>query len=269
MKFPLATIAFSFALVLHGAEPRETKNSIGMRFVTVAPGEFVMGDGAGPPKTPAEWEARDYDESPAHQVKISAGFLLGAHEVTNAQYERFDPAHKKFRGQDGVSQSDDEPVTFVTWSQAVAFCAWLSKIEGKPCRLPTEAEWEYACRAGTTTPFSTGASIDAGQANIGQTKDGKLRATTVPVGSFAANAWGLHDMHGNVLEWCLDWHGPYDAAAQTDPVGRADGYAKVARGWCFARPERTRKPLKYWRSANRSGFLPEDANRLTGFRVVQ
>jgi Neuraminidase (sialidase) len=76
-------------------------------------------------------------------------------------------------------------------------------------------------------------------------------------------------MHGNVLEWCLDWHGPYDAADQTDPVGRSDGYAKIARGWCFHRPERARDPMKYWRSANRSGFIPEDANRYTGFRVVQ
>src|SRR5204862_4661173 len=76
-------------------------------------------------------------------------------------------------------------------------------------------------------------------------------------------------MHGNVLEWCLDWHGPYDPNEQTDPVGRADGYAKVARGWCAYKPERVRDPMKYWRSANRSGFFPEDRNRYTGFRVVQ
>ena len=76
-------------------------------------------------------------------------------------------------------------------------------------------------------------------------------------------------MHGNVIEWCLDWHGPYDGAEQTDPVGRVEGYANIARGWCFHRPERARDPLKYWQSSNRSGFLPEDANRLTGFRVVQ
>ncbi|HKB05704.1 MAG TPA: SUMF1/EgtB/PvdO family nonheme iron enzyme, partial [Gemmataceae bacterium] len=139
----------------------------------------------------------------------------------------------------------------------------------KPYRLPTEAEWEYVCRAGTTTPFSTGDTLTAEQANIGKLKDGKPAATTVAVGSYKANPWGLHDMHGNVLEWCLDWHGPYDAADQTDPVGRADGYARVARGWCFHAPERVREPMKYWRSANRSGFLPIDANRYTGFRVVQ
>src|SRR5207247_2783 len=87
--------------------------------------------------------------------------------------------------------------------------------------------------------------------------------------SYKPNAWGLYDMHGNALEWCYDWHGPYADGDQTDPIGRADGYAKVARGWCFHRPERIAEPLKYWRSANRSGFLPEDANRYTGFRTPQ
>jgi sulfatase modifying factor 1 len=227
-----------------------------------------MGTGAEPPRRADQWARRDSDEAPAHEVKITREFWIGATEVTNAQYERFDPEHKKLRGKDGVSKADDEPVTFVTWHRAVAFCEWLSKKEGKPYRLPTEAEWEYACRAGTESPFNTGDTLTADQANIGLTKDNKPQ-TTVPVASFRPNTWGLYDMHGNVLEWCLDWHGPYDAAEQADPVGRADGYAKVARGWCFHRPERARDPMKYWRSANRSGFLPADANRLTGFRIVQ
>ena len=101
---------------------------------------------------------------------------MGATEVTNAQYEQFDAEHKKLRGRDGVSKGDDEPVTFVTWQQGVAFCEWLSKKEGKPYRLPTEAEWEYACRAGTTTPFNTGDTLTAEQANIGLTADGKTTA---------------------------------------------------------------------------------------------
>jgi formylglycine-generating enzyme required for sulfatase activity len=249
------------------ADPPGT-NSVGMKLVHVAPGEFVMGTGTEPPRSADQWARREYDEAPAHKVKITREFWMGATEVTNAQYEQFDPSHKKFRGKDGVSKTDDEPVTFVTWYQAVAFCDWLSKKDGKPYRLPTEAEWEYACRAGTETPFNTGDTLTAEQSNIGVTRDNKPQ-TTVAVGSYKPNAWGLHDMHGNVLEWCLDWHGPYDAAEQTDPVGRADGYAKIARGWCFHQPERAREPLKYWRSANRSGFLPDDANRLTGFRVVQ
>src|SRR5213078_729931 len=119
-----------------------------------------------------------------HKVTISRAFHMSVTEVTNAQFEMFDAAHKKFRGKDGVSKGDDEPVTFVTWQQAVDFCTWLTKKEGKLYRLPTEAEWEYACRAGTTTLFSTGATLTAAQANLGRTKDGQPRLTTVPVGSY-------------------------------------------------------------------------------------
>ncbi len=255
------------AIPLFAAEP--IANQIGMKLVRIEPGTFVMGEGESPPKTLADWYKRDSDEAPAHKVTISKAFYMSVMEVTNAQYELFDPDHKKFRGKDGVSKGDNEPVTFVTWRQANEFCAWLSKKDGNPYGLPTEAEWEYACRAGTTSPFNTGETLTAEQANIGLKKDGKSQATTVPVGSYKPNAWGLHDMHGNVMEWCHDWYGPYDGGDQTDPVGRSDGYARVARGWCFHRPERTLHPLKYWRSANRSGFLPEDANRYTGFRVVR
>jgi formylglycine-generating enzyme required for sulfatase activity len=267
MKTTLSLLALTLPIMATAAEP--VTNSIGMKLVRIEPGTFVMGAGDSPPRSMAEWMKRDYDESPAHKVTISKAFLMGATEVTNAQYEMFDSEHKKLRSRDGVSKGDDEPVTFVTWQQANAFCEWLSKKEGKPYRLPTEAEWEYACRAGTTTPFNTGDTLTAEQANIGLTRDGKPQATTLAVGSFKANAWGLFDMHGNVMEWCLDWHGPYDAAEQTDPVGRADGYARVCRGWCFHRPERIKEPMKHWHSANRSGFIPEDANRYTGFRVVQ
>jgi formylglycine-generating enzyme len=267
MRLLLALLAVTVP-ALAADPPATMTNSIGMSFVRIEPGDFVMGTGDEPPQSANEWAKRDYDEAPAHKVKITRAFDLGVTEVTNAQFEQFDPNHKRFRGKTGVSKTDDEPVTFVTWHQAVAFCDWLSKKEGKQYRLPTEAEWEYACRAGTSTPFATGDTFTAEQANIGLTKDGKPQ-TTVPVGSYKPNAWGLFDMHGNVLEWCLDWHGPYDKADQTDPVGRTDGYAKIARGWCFHRPERVRDPLKYWRSANRSGFLPEDANRLTGLRVAR
>lgn len=267
MKTTLSLFAFLSSFALQAAE--QSENSIGMKLAKIEAGSFTMGAGDAPPGSFAEWLGRDYDESPAHQVTITKPFLMGVTEVTNAQYEQFDPAHKKLRGRDGSSKTDDEPVAFVTWQEANAFCAWLSKKEGKLYRLPTEAEWEYACRAGTTSQFNTGEKLTAEQANIGQTKDEKAQATTVPVASYKANAWGLFDMHGNVMEWCLDWHGPYEGTAQTDPVGRADGYARIARGWCFHRPERARDPMKMWRSANRSGFIPEDANRQTGFRVVQ
>src|SRR5205085_11973537 len=122
-------------------------------------------------------------------------------------------------GRDGIATADAEPVVFVTWQQAADVCARLSKQEGKPYRLPTEAEWEYACRAGTTTLFHTGDALTPEQANLGVGREGKP-LKTVPVGSYKPNAWGLYDMHGNVAEWCLDWHGPYAAGEQTDPVGR-------------------------------------------------
>jgi formylglycine-generating enzyme len=135
-------------------------------------------------------------------------------------------------------------------------------------RLPTEAEWEYACRAGTKTAFSTGDTIDAGQANLGRRKSGEPINGPVAVGSCKANAWGLHDMHGNVAEWCFDWCGPYEAGEQTDPVGRIDGDARVCRGWSFHTTV-VGSNLKYTRCANRSGHLPDDANRYAGFRICR
>jgi sulfatase modifying factor 1 len=247
---------------------KEITNSIGMKLVRIEPGTFMMGAGDAPPKTREEWDRRDWDESPAHPVKISRPFYLGVTEVTNAQFEQFDPEHKKLRGKHGTSSQDNDPVVMVTWQQAVDFCNWLSKKEGKPYRLPTEAEWEYACRAGTTTPYHTGEKLTPEQANFGLSPDGKKRISAVAVGSYPANAWGLHDMHGNVAEWCLDWYGPYERGEQVDPVGRADGWARVTRGWSYLGASHKLGAGRYGRSSNRSGQLPEDANRVTGFRVV-
>jgi formylglycine-generating enzyme required for sulfatase activity len=244
-------------------------NSIGIKLVRIQPGEFVMGKGLEPPRSEAEWNVRDWDESPEHTVKIARAFYLGAFEVTNAQYEQFDPAHKELRGRFDVSKGDDEPVTMVSWQQAVDFCGWLSKREGlskqegRAYRLPTEAEWEYACRAGTETEYNTGDSLSAEQANIAGKRE-KTRA----VGSYPPNAWGLYDVHGNVEEWCLDWYAPYRAEAQSDPVGPAEGYVRVTRGGSYDVPSWQDDNARYCRSANRSGRLPDDANRCTGFRVV-
>src|SRR5262249_23485825 len=139
------------------------------------------------PTSREEWLQRDGDEAPVHTVKITQPFFLGAHEVTNIQYEQFDAEHKKWRGKSGGSKEDDDPVTFVTWQQAVDFCAWLSKKEGRPYRLPTEAEWEFACRAGTTTLFSTGDMLTPEQVNFGMGKDGKTRIGAVRVGTYRPN----------------------------------------------------------------------------------
>ncbi|UCH36845.1 MAG: formylglycine-generating enzyme family protein, partial [Armatimonadota bacterium] len=254
-----------------------------MEFVRIEPGNFVMGhDGSKLPDNlldPREpdgerraWlrETGDYDEVPAHTVTISNASYVGVHEVTNQQYEEFDPLHTYLRGKLGFSIDDDEAVVFVSWHEAQAFCDWLSRKEGLPYRLPTEAEWEYACRAGTTTLFSTGDALpddylrNPSSSWYPDLRRGRGRDEVVPlhVGGTPANPWGIHDMHGNVEEWCLDWYGPYEEQPQTDPVGRADGDFKVTRGGSHS------TFAYYLRSANRIGTLPEDTSWYIGFRVV-
>ena len=204
----------------------------------------------------------NYDEKPVHKVIISQPFAMSVTEVTNEQYEKFDPAHKAIRGKYGFSQNNDEAVIFVSWHEAAAFCQWLSKKEGKTYRLPTEAEWEYACRAGTYYDYYSGDKLAKSEL-----KNGEKYASFVPVpltvAKNAANAFGLYDMHGNVEEWCLDWYGPYVAADQTDPVGYASGEFKVTRGGSHGTLP------GYLRSANRLAMLPDDKHYMTGFRVVQ
>jgi sulfatase modifying factor 1 len=253
----LSIACIPFVLSAGEADEKTLTNALGMKLVRIEAGTFTMGQGDKPPTSRAEWLTRDADEAPAHPVRISKAFYLGVHEVANAQYEQFDAEHKKLRAGGG----DETPVAFVTWDQAVAFCRWLSDKEGKTYRLPTEAEWEYACRAGTTTAFNTGDTISAKQANLGEGKK------ALPVGNFPPNAWGLCDMHGNVAEWCHDWYGAYEAGEAVDPVGRADGHARVTRGWSFLTTA-YKDAARYARSSNRSAHLPEDANRYTGFRVA-
>ncbi|MHC4648535.1 MAG: SUMF1/EgtB/PvdO family nonheme iron enzyme [Planctomycetota bacterium] len=249
-------------------------NSIGMKFARIEAGGFMMGVEKTP--LPEPWAKSEHlrdgdpDEQPAHRVSISKSFYMGIHEVTNEQYERFDPGHRHLRGKMGFSIESDEAVVFVSWHEAKAFCEWLSKKEGLPYRLPTEAEWEYACRAGTRTAYSTGDSLpEAFHKNVRRSwypdpERCKGRKEVVPlhVGNAPANPWGLYDMHGNVEEWCLDWYGPYEAGPQVDPVGRKDGDFKVTRGGSHS------TELYYLRSANRMGAIPEARNWLIGFRVV-
>lgn len=260
---------------LHAAE--EITNSIGMKLMLIAPGSFSMGQD-GPRadystmRHADKSDDADWDERPVHRVNIATPYHMAATEVTIAQYRQFRPRVK-------IVGADDEAITNVTWHDAVKFCEWLSAKEGKNYRLPTEAEWEYACRAGTTTVFNTGDRLpDAFQKFKMNdkvikrffTKAGKFppdyrdwpKEAPLRVSQTPANAWGLFDMHGNVEEWCADWYGPYEAADATDAVGRADGDFRVTRGGSHSIFNRL------LRSANRSGRLAETANDMIGFRVV-
>jgi formylglycine-generating enzyme required for sulfatase activity len=275
---------FAAAAALISAQPAGTElsNFIGMKLLRIEPGSFQMGqDGAQHDfrfsRSPERVDAGDYDEKPVHQVRISRPFFLSATEVTNKQYEQFDPQHRKYRGRQGLSTGDDDAVIFVSWYDAAAFCQWISKKEGRPYRLPTEAEWEYACRAGSTTLYSTGDRLPPGfQKWIGDPRKAyyfqNYKSAQLPpeygdkktlrVAETGANPWGLFDMHGNAEEWVFDWYGPYEAGSQTDPVGRVAGDFKVARGGAHSM-----HPVLL-RSANRSAYLPEQRNEQIGFRVA-
>jgi len=244
-------------------------NSIGMKLARIEPGTFKMGfgDKALPEQLLTKFghfPKGDFDEHPTHQVKITKPFYMGVYEVTNSQYEQFDPTHKKMRGRFGYSNRDDEAVVFVSWHDAVRFCRWLSEKEGLPYRLPTEAEWEYACRAGTTSVFHTGELLPEAFPKyeskiVGRNDPNGIKLT---VGQTPPNSWGLYDMHGNVEEWCYDWYGPYESVSQADPVGRADGDFKVTRGGSHST-----EPY-YLRSSNRLGSHPDDRQWMIGLRVV-
>ena len=259
-------------------------NSLGMHFVRIEPGSFQMGNDA-PLNNDiinvkeigtdiAIWlpEHGDKDEQPVHQVTINNAFYMGITEVTNEQFEQFNRQHALTRGKDGFSIDADEAAVFVSWYEAQAFCDWLSEKEGRPYRLATEAEWEYAARAGTASklPFSFGEQLPKGilknptSSWYPEPLRSRGREEVVPlyVGRTPANPWGLQDMHGNVEEWVSDWYGPYEANDQVNPVGRVDGDFKVTRGGSHG------TVAFYLRSANRMGTLPDDKTQVIGFRVV-
>lgn len=221
-------------------------------------------------KHPEKFDDADFDEKPAHPVTLTEPFHMGATEVTLGQYRQSDPEFRKGSG------NEDDAVTAITWEQAMKFCAWLSKKEGEIYRLPTEAEWEYACRAGTATLFHTGDALPDGfQPWAGDmTAADRYFKGTLPkayrhvekaslrVAQTPPNAWGLHDMHGNAAELCLDWYGPYEAGEQSDPAGRSTGDFRVIRGGHHS------QFVRLLRSANRAAWLPNTRNNKTGFRVV-
>ena len=193
-------------------------NSVDMVLVPIPAGEFMMG-------SPASEPAR-LDNETQHKVKITQPFYLGAHEVTQAQYQQVmgnNPSHRR-----GATK----PVERVVWNDAIEFCRKLSEKEGVEYRLPTEAEWEYACRAGTTTAYSFG--DDKSQLGKYAWFGGNSDNTIHPMGEKLPNGWGLFDMHGNVREWCQDWYGAYESLrVVSDPTGPASGEGRVLRGGAF------------------------------------
>ncbi len=223
------------------------------RMVSISPGSFMMGSERG---------GTDADESPVHKVTISRPFRMSETEITNLQYEQFRPEHKAMRGKDGFSSGDNEAVVHVSYNDAVAYCDWLSEKTGRQFRLPTEAEWEYACRAGTTSDYYTGDSLPDGML-----KNQKTERELVPVSLETIygqpNQFGLYGMHGNVEEWCLDWYGRYSGKSQRNPGGPSKGIYRVTRGGSH------NTPVEYLRSANRSASMPDDLHEQIGFRIVE
>ena len=259
-------------------------NTIGMKLVPIPAGEFMMGshESAEDVARAVGGKVKYYkDQHPRHKVRITKPFYMGAHEVTNAQFRRFKDNHnsKEYKGLS--LNGDDQPAVYVSWEDAKAFCEWLSRKEGVMYRLPTEAEWEYACRAGSSGRYWWGENERlAGQyANVADTAAKKKwpawparwvvetydgHAVAAPVGSFTANAFGLHDMIGNVWEWCEDWYGEnyYAASPQADPKNRAIGKCRVLRGgsWRFGAIN--------LRSATRCYGAPSSTDYISGFRVL-
>ncbi len=236
--------------------PMKLTDSIGMELSLIPAGRFIMG-------SPKNEEGRRTVEV-QHEVTLSRSYYMGTTEVTQGQWKAVMGDNPSF------VEGDDHPVETIPWAEAVEFCRRLSEKEGAKYRLPTEAEWEYACRAGTTTPFHTGITISTDEANYdgqkesyGKGKKGIFRDETTAVASFASNAWGLHDMHGNVWEWCADWHGEYPTGAVSDPTGPAEGTRRIVRGGCWVTAP------AICRSANRGDTEPVSWNFHFGFRVVR
>jgi formylglycine-generating enzyme required for sulfatase activity len=271
-------------------------NSIGMKLAPIPPGKFHMG-------SPDSEPGRQADEGPQHEVVLTRPFFLGVHVVTVGQFKAFvkeagyqteaekgGGANRLFPDSSwqtdaqtnwqnpGFEQTDEHPVVCVSWNDAVAFCGWLGKKEGRSYSLPTEAEWEYACRAGTTTPYFNGDDVEK-LAEVGNVPDATATRKfqnwpwtiaaedgyvfTAPVGKFQANGFGLYDMHGNVWEWCQDWYGAeyYRSANRKDPQGPLNGDSRLHRGgsWLY--------DARRCRAAHRQACTPASRGSDIGFRV--
>jgi formylglycine-generating enzyme required for sulfatase activity len=249
-------------------------NAIGMKLALIPAGKFLMG-------SPANEAERDTDEH-QHEVVITKPFYMGVHEVTQRDWERIMPKNLSvFQSKNGGSP--EHPVEQVLWSEAVEFCKKLSELSeeksaGRVYRLPTEAEWEYACRARTKTVSHFGNTLSADQANFnghfpfGGALEGPYLQKTAKVGSYPPNGFGLYDMHGNVAEWCSDWYDPeyYRHSAKEDPQGPPKGVVATGFGdfYHVVRGGSWLDEGRGCRAAYRFRYMPSDRYRLVGFRVV-
>lgn len=264
--------------------PEPVTNSIGMKLVLIPAGEFMMGS--------KNEFGRDASEE-QHQARITKPFMMGVYEVTQAEFQAVMGRNPAWFSATGEGKALVEgmdttrfPVENITWDEAVEFCRLLSEMQaekdaGRVYRLPTEAEWEYACRGGTTTVFNLGESLNSTQANFDgntpyltmddvikgvdpATAKGPYLKRTTAVGSYMPNAFGLYDMHGNAWEWCSDWFSPvyYKTAPVDDPQGPEAGTKRVARGggWYYFGAG--------CRSASRYERDPAGRRGTDGFRVV-
>jgi formylglycine-generating enzyme required for sulfatase activity len=259
--FSVVLVLFYLLVLLDQARaqaPKEITNSIGMKLVLIPKGTFMMG-------SPETEKGRQENET-QHEVTISKDYYLGVYEVTQAQYQQVmttNPSY--FQGEKIKGDSSPHPVEQVSWNDAVEFGKRLSELPeekkaGRVYRLPTEAEWEYACRAGSKTAYSFGESSQS----LGDYAwfNGNYNFPTHPVGQKKPNAWGLYDVHGNVFEWCSDRLGEYPKGAVSDPAGPEEGSPRVIRGgsWQYEAAN--------CRSADRDRDDPSIRVSDLGFRVA-
>ena len=293
-------VAHQVSWAKHLGTPVEFENSLGMRFAIIPPGHFQMG-------SRAEEKAHKHREGPRHAVTLSNAYYAGLNEVTLGDFRQFVKVTGYQIAPDrdaagtnatslrlgnwienevspwetvGFEQNEHHPVVNITWYDAMAFCRWLSEIEDRTYRLPTEAEWEFACRAGTDTIFNSGNSLwfwepvenQADQALrpglVGHKEDATPwndgYAFTAPVKSYRPNAFGLFDTHGNVREWTLDWYDEeyYKNSPSTDPLGPEQGQTRTLRGGSWGSNE------YYCRTGRRTARSPGSRNVRNGFRIV-
>jgi formylglycine-generating enzyme required for sulfatase activity len=304
--FPLICTGQETKPVLNNSDLSRWTNSFDMQFALIPAGSFGMGSKLTPMEIHNRYPGGDpenYAEETSHSVVISRPFYIGVHEVTVGQFRKFIEAENyrtdaerdtiggygydsqtggflqdsKYNWRNpGFEQDDKHPVVNVSWNDAVAFCRWLSSVDGREYRLPTEAEWEYSCRAGSTGEFAFGEDAER-LVEFDNVADASLKSkfskfATLPqnddsiftsrVGSYRANPFGIFDMQGNVGEWCSDWYAEYPVGPISDPIGPGEGAERVLRGgtWLYNAAN--------CRSADRSKIEPSFRSNFFGFRIA-